>query len=127
MRNQMAMVSRIPYVEIHYIYVIRCKRNQKKYVGVTCDPKVRAEKHLSDLRSGRHSNKMLQEDFNRYGEKSFSFSIVDATTEKTKRTKKEKEWMLLYETNNPTYGYNNVDQKFYSNALKRTYALGTAQ
>lgn len=36
----------------------------------------RYDYHVSHLRRNKHPNKYLQEDFNKYGERAFSFEIV---------------------------------------------------
>lgn len=56
------------------IYTIYCKRNDKYYVGQSLNVKNRLEQHLRELRTNTHGNKMLQDDFNLYGEDYFVFN-----------------------------------------------------
>lgn len=58
------------------IYRILNIVNMKKYVGCTSDIKRRMRYHKSKLKNGNHDNIFLQEDYNKYGEKSFVFSIL---------------------------------------------------
>lgn len=58
------------------VYVIRCKVNQKVYVGATCDFKRRKNEHCKELRNCKHHNLVLQSDWSEYGEASFEFELV---------------------------------------------------
>jgi len=58
------------------IYSITCKVNNKVYIGSSINIAKRWREHLSLLRSGKHPNQYLQHTFTKYGEESFSFSIV---------------------------------------------------
>ncbi len=60
------------------IYVIECAGNGKRYVGSTSrNPNQRRLEHLHHLRAGRHHSKMLQRCFNKYGEGSLAFYVVE--------------------------------------------------
>lgn len=59
------------------IYFILNKRNSKCYIGSSLDVKVRLWQHKSKLRSNSHINKHLQNAFNKYGERSFIFQVLD--------------------------------------------------
>ena len=58
------------------IYSITCKVNNKVYIGSSINIAKRWREHLSLLRSDKHPNQYLQHTFTKYGEESFSFSIV---------------------------------------------------
>jgi len=58
------------------IYSITCKVNNKVYIGSSVNIVKRWREHLSSLRRGKHRNQYLQHAFTKYGEESFSFSIV---------------------------------------------------
>ncbi len=58
------------------IYLIYCKTNDKFYVGKTKRFKDRRSSHLSGLRNNKHDNVHLQNAWNKYGSKSFSFILV---------------------------------------------------
>ena len=55
------------------IYEVRIK-NGRCYIGSTASLRKRHYQHLSDLKSRRHSNALMQRDFNQYGEKAFAFT-----------------------------------------------------
>lgn len=59
------------------IYAFKCIINGKYYVGSAQDIGNRINSHVSSLRGNRHSNKMLQDDYNKYGECKKAFRIYD--------------------------------------------------
>lgn len=59
------------------IYVIVNETNGRRYYGSSVNLKSRRWQHLFYLRSGRHNNKHLQRAWNKYGEESFTFSVVE--------------------------------------------------
>lgn len=58
------------------IYSISNKINHKKYIGQTFNLNARRNQHLSLLRRNIHSNKKLQNSFNKHGEHNFSFNVI---------------------------------------------------
>lgn len=58
------------------VYIITNIRNNRVYVGQTIDLKRRKYEHLSQLRKGSHKNTELQNDYNKYGESCFQFSVI---------------------------------------------------
>lgn len=58
------------------VYQIKCKSENKSYIGSSGNCQDRIQKHISELRLNRHTNKRLQEAFNKYGFEDFEFSIV---------------------------------------------------
>ncbi len=59
------------------IYKITNIQNGRFYIGSAKRFKERWSNHYSSLRRNRHHNKFLQNDFNKYGEKTFLFEIVE--------------------------------------------------
>lgn len=60
------------------IYTITNKVTGKLYIGESLDIYRRwHNEHIPQLRKNRHYNKELQNDFNKYGEKNFSFEILE--------------------------------------------------
>ena len=59
------------------IYKIVCLGNNKIYIGKSVDIESRFKKHLSDLRLNKHHSIYLQNSYNKYGENSLVFDIVE--------------------------------------------------
>ena len=58
-------------------YKITCHENDKNYYGSTNKFGRRKSQHLHYLRNGIHINKHLQNAYNKYGEDSFTFEIIE--------------------------------------------------
>ena len=58
------------------VYCIKNLVNNKVYIGETIKGKLRWKKHLTDLRGNYHKNKLIQEDFDKYGEEAFEWTIL---------------------------------------------------
>lgn len=63
------------------IYKITCRLNNKTYIGRSIDIDTRLKSHKSSLKRGKHANKKLQADFNKYGEDAFIFEVEKYTNE----------------------------------------------
>lgn len=64
------------------IYQITFNGCSKVYVGSAVNFRNRRAVHLCRLRSGKHCNKHLQSCFDKYGESSFMFTIIESVTDK---------------------------------------------
>lgn len=64
------------------VYRIENAANGSIYIGSAACLHERALNHLSDLRSGRHVNHVLQQDFLRYGPENFRFVLVETAVSK---------------------------------------------
>lgn len=65
--------------------------------------------HLRLLRHNKHTNKIMQSDFNKYGEKEFEYYEIEKNIPFEERDK-ETDYMDLYKSCNKKYGYNTRDQ-----------------
>lgn len=81
------------------------KATNKSYIGSSLNLTQRKGKHLCLLRANKHTNKHLQSAFNKYGEHSFEFRIVQETT-KTELREVEQFWIDFYNATNDSVGYN---------------------
>jgi group I intron endonuclease len=77
---------------IGVIYRIVCIPNGRTYIGSTNDLTRRKSEHLKNLRGGGHCNPMLQKAFNKYGESSFEFSVIE-TAEGEHLIAREQFWL----------------------------------
>lgn len=63
---------------VGYIYAILCSPNNKIYIGSTARTSgIRKNEHWYRLRAGKHPNVHMQNSWNKYGESSFSFLVID--------------------------------------------------
>ena len=92
------------------IYLIRCKSENKVYIGQSSNIKKRYIGHLSLLRLNKHPNSYLQEAFNKYGEKDFLCEILlelkDKNFDRQKLYDLEMYYISLYNSCNRHNGYN---------------------
>ena len=58
------------------IYQIVNNQNGWIYIGETLVAQNRRKKHMTSLRGNRHENKLIQEDFNKFGKEAFEWSII---------------------------------------------------
>lgn len=102
--------------ETEYIYLLKCISNGKCYVGRTTKPRFRKKLHINNLKANRHINKLMQEDFNKYGENHFVFEIVEERASGDKHNHRnptrEQEWMIKLKTYDKRFGYNYNDPCF---------------
>ena len=77
------------------VYSIACEANGKGYIGSSINVASRWKKHLYLLRKGNHINPLLQSSFNKYGESSFEFHLVEDLTGLTEKEIRETEQTYL--------------------------------
>lgn len=89
------------------IYCIYNIVNSKRYIGQAENIEKRWKSHLSRLRTSKHENEHLQRSWEKYGEKSFNFLILEET-EKDFFILNEREiyWIGFYNTLVDDFGYN---------------------
>lgn len=90
-----------------FIYSLVNLENGKRYIGRSKNPRKRIVEHLNAIKNRRHSNKLLNKDWNCC----FGFEILEKGVSYDDRSK-EKEYMMLYKTYDENYGYNKVDAYF---------------
>lgn len=100
----------IPSNKLHTIYALRCKSNGKLYIGRTTKLDERIKIHFQELKSGRHTNKLLLEDYKKYGRDNFEVYVLEKDIPYSERYK-EYEYMRSYNTFDKKYGYNNGDRR----------------
>lgn len=108
------------------IYKIENNTNGKIYIGQSVNIQRRWCCHKSELNCNTHPNKHLQSSWNKYGEKSFTFSII-TECEISELDKLEMCYIKKYKTYDEHYGYNltiggDGNRKFYDyNLISDTY------
>lgn len=88
------------------IYAIRNLINQKIYIGQSTNVEDRIAHHKSALRHNRHENQHLQRSWNKYGEESFSFFILEECNEE-RLDELERMYISEYKSIDGEHGYNN--------------------
>lgn len=103
-----------------YIYKLECTKTGRVYIGKTCNPEKRHKQHLFMLNARKHVIEEMQADFDKYGESSFVFTVLESVnrqpiSEKAIYTdaEREKQIMLEYRSYLPEFGYNYKDRYFY--------------
>lgn len=87
------------------IYIIVCLVNSRVYIGQSKHIQKRWLEHREELQNGCHCNKHLQNAWNKYGEKSFVFSVLELC-ESDKLTEREQYWIDYYGGINSKNTYN---------------------
>lgn len=77
------------------VYKIVNQQNGKMYIGSTMDVEKRFNRHKKDLRAGDHHCVYLQRAWNKYGEDSFSFEILEACTSEEEVRKAEASYLRM--------------------------------
>jgi group I intron endonuclease len=91
--------------KISGIYKIINKVNGKYYVGSSDDIRRRWEGHILLLNKNKHHNQHLQSSWNKYGEDTFIFVIIEYALDKYELLKRE-QYYLVECKNNPDKNYN---------------------
>ena len=94
------------YKKISGIYKILCIGSGKPYIGSAVCLNSRWACHRNLLRNKKHSNKHLQNSWNKYGEDSFVFSVIENCPNNGLRNR-EQYWIDLYKAYDPLLGMNN--------------------
>jgi hypothetical protein len=90
------------------IYSITNLKNGKVYIGYAKNIRIRWNHHRSALRLGKHPNKHLQDSWNRHGESSFEFKVVELCTEEL-LCRREDDWCKLLQTHKKGYNMRLTD------------------
>lgn len=92
------------------IYAIKHNITKRIYIGSTSQSvEMRYRHHISTLRHKKHSSKLMQKDFNEFGEDYSVYILGDINNIDEKD--KEYEFMKEHDTFNPDKGYNQGDRK----------------
>jgi hypothetical protein len=101
---------------VSVIYSIKCKQSKKQYIGSAVNYDKRKRHHLDRLHNKKHHNIHLQRAWDKYGEQSFYFEIMEEVEDTTIILEREQCYIdnigmkNLYNIN-PTAG-SNLGRKF---------------
>lgn len=79
------------------IYKCTCIANEKSYIGQSKDVKLRKNNHLYLLRNNKHTNEHFQNSYNKYGENSFTWDVLEYCDEGLLNSK-EIYWIDFFNT-----------------------------
>lgn len=85
------------------IYCITCSKTNEKYIGQSVSIKRRWTTHKRELKNNIHYNKHMQATYNKYGEDSFIYEILELCP-KDKLNEREKFYIKLFDSYN--HGFN---------------------
>ena len=87
------------------IYCIENNINHKKYIGQSIHINRRWSEHKYHLNNNTHDNDYLQKSWNKYGQDSFEFKILECC-DVSELDMKERDYIMLYNTFDKDCGYN---------------------
>jgi group I intron endonuclease len=91
----------------------------KVYVGSSANIKNRWREHLRTLRKGTHKNRYLQKAYDKYGESSLFFEIIECTKDnKEDLIEREQFWIDFYKSYEPENGYNISPSAYSTKGIK---------
>lgn len=96
------------YNATEYVYVLTHVPTGKKYVGRTVHPELRKITHFSSLKTGKHSCKALQADYDKLGH-DLKFEVIGKNVRNGREFDTEKKLMVELKTYDERYGYNTQD------------------
>lgn len=73
------------------IYKITCEKDRRFYIGASTSPHNRRLEHFNHLRKNKHHNIFLQRAFNKYGEESFTYEVLEIFEDEELMWRKEEE------------------------------------
>lgn len=90
-----------------FIYRIKNKTNDKKYIGQTTrNLNKRMYEYKAAFKYNKFYNQYLLNAFNKYGWNNFEFSIIDTASTIQELNAKEIQYIAQYDSNNKKFGYN---------------------
>lgn len=100
------------------IYKITNIKNGKFYIGSSINLELRHRQHILGLRANRHSCIRLQNSFNKYGEESFKYEVIEELDSEDQIRDREQYYLDLTKCYDPKIGYN-VQKKSKVDYVKR--------
>ena len=79
------------------IYIIKSSKSRKFYVGSAQNKHIRKGSHFKLLRENKHHSPHLQRAFNKHGEKTFSFKVVEVVDDLLFLRAREQFWISRHQ------------------------------
>lgn len=93
-------------IKYRVVYAIRCLPTGKMYVGSAETYWNRCYSHRTTLRASRHHNSYLQKAWDKYGEATFVFGVIEELSPLDNIAQKEQYWMDFFDVCNRLKGFN---------------------
>lgn len=91
----------------YIIYKVTNIITGKIYIGKTKQGlEIRKKSHLFNYKKESEYISYFYRALQKYGEENFIWEIIDYGVSDKQLNEKEKEWIWLYNSNNPNFGYN---------------------
>lgn len=110
-----------PITQPSTIYAIQCRKTDRVYIGRTYRFEARIREHFYELRKGQktyysadkteRTASRFQKDYIKYGEDSFDIFILEENVPPDLCKEREAFWIAEYNSANPVYGYNKLDEQ----------------
>jgi hypothetical protein len=84
------------------IYLLRCIKNNKCFIGYNSNEQDELQKSLT---RGTYANEKLQQDWNLYGEKNFKYEVLEQVWN-SKRVSRKNYYINEFMSTDPLRGYN---------------------
>jgi len=76
------------------------------YIGSSNDIRRRLRGHKNDLKNNKHGNEYLQNSYNKYGNNSFDYSIIEIIDNSQMLIEREIHWIKTFNSMDKNIGYN---------------------
>ncbi len=103
------MSGKLKYIDTHkkfVVYSIVNTMNGKLYIGSSSHYNQRRNWYLSHLRKGDHHSVLLQRSYNKYGEESIEFNVLEICDNVSDMVFYEQKWIDLTYCYLPRFGFN---------------------
>ncbi len=108
------------------IYMIKCLKNQKIYIGSSINIERRWEGHKSLLRKNKHHSVYLQNSWNIYGAEYFYFNTIELC-EKDQLIIREQFYLDKYKSYIPDFGFNMTQTAGFRSWLGKKHKKSTIE
>lgn len=81
-------------------------KDDMSYIGSAANIRKRFNQHRSDLGNGNHTNRYLQNSWNKYGEDAFVFDVLEIVNNKANLLEREQSYLDTFQTFAPNDGFN---------------------
>lgn len=104
------------------IYAVKCLENNKILICFSQNIEERILEEKSCLKTGKHYNEYLSEDYKKFGPEKINFEIIETIPQATLKQLKERKdyWIKHYNSTNENFGFNlaTTDGSFVSQRVR---------